>query len=387
MYNFDAIVERKHTDCVKWDDLIKRYGENDIIPMGVADMDFACCDKIVEAVTERAKHPVYGYQSGVEDILLPLVVDRYNKRGYNITRDDIVLATGVVYYLDRIISSFSKEGDGIVLPEPFYTPFEMLINKNNRTVVPCPMKIENERYVLDLQAIEDKMDDSVTMFIFCNPHNPTGRIYDEDELKEVADFCEKHHLLIIDDEIHSDFALDKPFKTILNITPYARENTFVALSSTKTFNLAGLKISFGFIPNKERKEKFLKDSAHTGLNAVNIFGVEAMRTAYRDCQQWEKELVEYLKGNCDYAYNFIKERIPSIKLLKNEGTYLLWLDMRDCGIEYDKLIETLIEKGQIQLNDGDHYGAKFKGYARMNCALPRSLLAEALNRLEKVVNG
>ena len=387
MADFDRILQRTGTNCYKWDSLVDRFGEdNGIIPMGVADMDFPCSEEILEALKRKIDDRAFGYDNDPLSGLRELIVERYNARGYDITADDIVIATGVVYAINNVINAFSKPGDRIVLPVPYYTPFRSLIEKNGRVVLECPLVIRNDRYEMDLAAIEDQVDEETTMFIFCNPHNPTGRIYDDDELKQVADFCARHHLYIINDEIHADFTLNKPMRTIMNVDEYTRTHTFTFLSATKTFNLAGMKMSFGFIKDAGCREKYHKQAGMTGLESVNVFAPVAMKAAYEASSKWEEELIDYLRRNCQFACDFIHQHLPQITVYPNEGTYLLWLDMRRCAIEPDKLNERLLTEARVQLNDGTHYGRQFAGFQRMNCALPLSQLKEALERIEKFLN-
>ena len=314
MYNFDKIVNRKNTNCYKWDSLTTKYeGIDDIIPMGIADMDFEVCDEIEKALKERTNHPVYGYSNDVNKELAPVIYERYKNKGYDIELEDILVATGVVYIVTHIIRTFTKKGDKIVLPTPYYSPFGSVIESNERIILPCEMKLIDGIYKMDLASIENQIDETTSMFIFCNPHNPTGRIFDKDEMLELIDFCQRHNLLIISDEIHSDFALTKPFYPIININKYAKDNTFTVSSCTKTFNLAGLKVAFCIISNPELKEKYNKAAIHTGLDSVNVFGIEAIKAAYSKSQKWEEEMLEYLKGNREYVLNFLKRNCRKSK--------------------------------------------------------------------------
>jgi cystathionine beta-lyase len=245
------------------------------------------------------------------------------------------------------------------------------------------MKLIDGIYKMDLASIENQIDETTSMFIFCNPHNPTGRIFDKDEMLELIDFCQRHNLLIISDEIHSDFALTKPFYPIININKYAKDNTFTVSSCTKTFNLAGLKVAFCIISNPELKEKYNKAAIHTGLDSVNVFGIEAIKAAYSKSQKWEEEMLEYLKGNREYVLNFFEEKLPKIKINPSEGTYLLWIDFTKSGKEVEKIQNILINECRVELNDGRMYG-NHVGFGRMNLAMPRCYIIEACNRIYEV---
>ena len=384
MYNFDKIVNRKNTNCYKWDSLTTKYeGIDDIIPMGIADMDFEVCDEIEKALKERTNHPVYGYSNDVNKELAPVIYERYKNKGYDIELEDILVATGVVYIVTHIIRTFTKKGDKIVLPTPYYSPFGSVIESNERIILPCEMKLIDGIYKMDLASIENQIDETTSMFIFCNPHNPTGRIFDKDEMLELIDFCQRHNLLIISDEIHSDFALTKPFYPIININKYAKDNTFTVSSCTKTFNLAGLKVAFCIISNPELKEKYNKAAIHTGLDSVNVFGIEAIKAAYSKSQKWEEEMLEYLTGNREYVLNFFEEKLPKIKINPSEGTYLLWIDFTKSGKEVEKIQNILINECRVELNDGRMYG-NHVGFGRMNLAMPRCYIIEACNIIYEV---
>ncbi|HPW53303.1 MAG TPA: MalY/PatB family protein [Erysipelotrichaceae bacterium] len=384
MYNFDKIVNRKNTNCYKWDSLKTKYpGVEDIIPMGIADMDFEVCDEIEKAFKERIKHPVYGYYYDINSDLAPIIYERYKNKGYDIELDDIVVGTGVVYIINHIIRTFTEIGDKIVLPAPYYTPFGAVIENNDRIILPCEMKLVDGVYKTDLSSIEDQIDQSTSMFIFCNPHNPTGRVFDNDEMLEVADFCQRHNLLIISDEIHSDFALTKPFYPLININEFAKYNTFTVSSCTKTFNIAGIKVAFCMISNPELREKYIKYAKHSGLGDVNSFGIEAIKAAYLKGQRWEEEMLEYIRGNRAYVLDFFKKNLPDIKVNPSEGTYLLWIDFTGSGKDINDIQKILINDCKVELNDGLAYGG-YSGFARMNLALPRCRLIEACNRIYSV---
>ncbi len=384
MYNFDKIVNRKNTNCYKWDSLKTKYKDaDDIIPMGIADMDFEVCDEINKAFEERIKHPVFGYSLDVNAELAPVIYQRYKKKGYDIAQEDIVVATGVVYSITHIVRTFTNIGDKIVLPAPYYTPFKTLIENTGRVILPCEIKLIDGIYKMDLAGVEDQIDESTSMFILCNPHNPTGRIYTEDELLEITDFCQRHNLLIISDEIHSDFTLTKPFYPIININEFAKNNTFTVSSCTKTFNIAGLKVSFCIIPNPELREQYVNASKHTGLDSVNVFGIEAIKAAYIKGDKWLDQLLEYLRGNREYVLRFFEKNLPDIKVTPSEGTYLLWIDFTKSGKNIEDIQDILVNQCRVELNDGRIYG-DFAGFGRMNIATPRRFVVEACNRIYSV---
>lgn len=384
-YNFDEIINRKNTECVKWDSLTSKYGDNDIIPMGIADMDFLTFPGITEAIIKRANHGIFGYNYDTEGYLAPYIQKRYGEKGYQLEKDDIVVVTGVVYALNLIVETFTEPHDKILLFKPYYPPHIGIIEQNDRELVEIELTPQGDEFIFNLNSIKDKVDDKVKMLILCHPQNPTGKIFTQEELKEISNFCQERNIIVVSDEIHSDFAMTREFVPAMSASDYIRDHGITVTSLTKTYSIPGLKIAYCFIRNSELREKFKKACAFTGMTSVNVFGIEACKAALSQGQQWEGEVVEYLKDNCKYVLDFVRENIPSIKAYPNEGTYLVWMDMRNSGIPIENMNTTIIEKARVQLNDGATFGAP--GWQRMNVATPRSILKQALERLAEYINN
>lgn len=380
MYNFDKTVNRINTNCAKWDGPIEQYKNENIIPMWVADMDFEVAKPIVDRIMKRCAHPVFGYAKKDVDAFNAIVKHFNTKCNHTITSEDIILSSGVVYSIDACIRLFTNENDKVMIHTPAYPPFRNVPTSSNRVVVDTQMKVENGRYVFDFDDMESKVE-GCKMFILCNPQNPTGRLYTKEELEQVAAFCEKHQLLILCDEIHADFIFDgKAFVPFVDLNDYTKNNTITCVSCTKTFNLAGLKVSAVFIKNKELRDRFNAGTANSGLQSINIFGLEALKAAYEECEDWLTSLVDYLQENRDYTLDYIEKYMPQIKVLKSEATYLLWLDMSCMNVECPQ--EELVLKTNVFFNDGKTFGKEYANFVRMNIACPRSQLTAALDALK-----
>lgn len=380
MYNFDKVIERRGTNCAKWDGPIADYNNENIIPMWVADMDFEVAEPIRNRIASRILHPVFGYARKDWDAFHAIVKHFNEKCNHTITCEDVIVSTGVVYSIDAAVRLFSEVGDKIMIHAPAYPPFRGVPTGNGRIIVDTQMKIEDGKYVFDFEDMEAKVD-GCKMFILCNPQNPTGRVFTKEELEQVAAFCEKHNLMVICDEIHADFIFDgKAFVPFMDINEWTKNNTITCVSCTKTFNLAGLKVSAVFIKNPTLREVFNKGTSSSGLQSINIFGLEAVKAAYEECEPWLKELVTYLQANRDYTLDYIEKNIPQIKVLKSEGTYLLWLDMSCMNVECPQ--KELLEKTNVFFNDGKTFGKEYSSFVRMNLACPRSQVTAALEALK-----
>lgn len=384
-YNFDQIVDRSHTDATKWYTVQETLDVEDVTPLWIADMDFAVSDPIQQALIHRLECPAYGYTER-GPIYAEVMADWFNRRyQYGADPSMMMMSTGVMYSVSAAIRLLSEAGDKILIPTPAYEPFVDKTLSNRRVPVLCPMKEDHGYYTLDFDQMESVLDEHTRIFILCNPQNPTGRVYTREELEQIAAFCEKHQLKIISDEIHADFVMDGKFIPILNINDYTRQNTVACVSCTKSFNLAGLKISGVVIKNPELFKQFKAEAANVGIASINIFALEAMKAAYQKSEDWMDQLLEYIRANRDYADEFFKTRLPMIKTRKPEGTYFFWLDMRECGIPWEEVNEACIREGHVYLSEGKFFGEAYVGFERLNLASPRAQLTKGLEGLEKMI--
>ena len=395
-YDFDKVISRANTNCAKWDAVKFLFGSEDVIPMWVADMDFPCAQPIVEALENRAAHPFYGYSMSGQG-LTKAIVDRVQRKfGWKIKPEWVVLTPGVVSALTAAVKALTHPGDEIILQEPVYYPFFTAVKANGCHVNTNKLKFVRGRYEMDFADLESKFEDNSGMrgrvsraraIILCNPHNPIGRLWGKEDLMKLGEIVIGHGGTVISDEIHCEL-LFKGYKH----TPFGslskdfEQHSIVCMAPSKTFNLAGLGASSIIIPDKKLRDNF--NEAKEGLvHGPNLFGLAAMEAAYKYGDEWLEQLLDYLQGNLDFTLDYFKKNIPKIVPVKPQGTYLLWLDCRALKLDDTALSDFMKKKAMIGLDDGAMFGAGGSGFERMNIACPRSILAEALNRLAKAVKG
>jgi cysteine-S-conjugate beta-lyase len=395
-YDFDRICSRQNTDCIKWDSIKTIFKDEDIIPMWVADMDFPTARPIVEALEKRSQHEFYGYtQPGPS--LVEAVVDRLSRKfGWKILPEWLVFTPGVIPAISIAIRSLTHPGDGIILQEPVYYPFFPSVTQSGCQVVTNQLKLSGGQYEMDFIELERKFQPEPGMYdtlsntramILCNPHNPVGRVWKKEELAHLGDIVIGHGATVISDEIHCEL-LFKGYQhtTFASISPEFEQNCIVCIAPSKTFNLAGLAASSIIIPNKKLRDSF-NDVRRNIVYGPNLFGLVAMESAYRYGDEWLEQLLEYLQGNLDFSEAYFANRIPKIKVIKPQGTYLLWLDCRGLGMADRALRDFMRQKVKVGLDDGFLFGTGGSGFQRMNIACPRSVLKEALERIEKAVDS
>jgi cystathionine beta-lyase len=385
-YSFDEIIDREGTACVKWDLRDKVFGNPDLLPMWVADMDFKTPDFITNAIIQRASHPVYGYSYRTEGYYTSIINWMQSHHGWTIERDWISFSPGVVPVLFMATLAFTEPGDKVLIQTPVYPPFFDAVQKNNRQLVFNPLILKNNRYEIDFEDLDQKLPE-VKMMIISNPHNPVGRVWTKDELLEIGRLCLKHKVLLISDEIHCDLVFNA-YKHIptAGLSPEISDNTITCIASSKTFNTAGLSTSNVVASNKELREKLDKVIQSVHIDSGNLFGAVASEAAYAHGEEWHKRLIEYLENNVDLVRSFLSEKLPAIKLIEPEATYLLWLDFRELGMSQPELIKFLIHEARLGLNDGTAFGTDGIGFMRINIGCPKSMLLEGLHRLEAALN-
>lgn len=385
-YNFDEIIPRRNTDCVKFDILQDVFGTEDVLPMWVADMDFETPDFVINAIKERVNHPIFGYPVKPESYFTSQITWLEDRHHWKIEKDWIQYCQGVVPALNLIVHGFTKPGDKIIVQPPVYFPFFSAIKTNKRIQVDNPLKLENGRYTFDFDDLKKKIDTDTRILFLCHPHNPGGRSWTKVELTKLAEICIENDVIIISDEIHSDLNLPgtKHIPTA-SISPEIAEHVVTCIAPSKTFNIAGLGTSSVIISNPSHRKKFQDsmESIHIGMG--NIFGITASVAAYTHGEEWLGNVMDYIQGNVGLVVEYCKTRIPKIKPMKPEATYLIWLDCRDLGLNDKELKEFMIEKARLGFNEGPMFGAGGEGFQRMNVGCPRSVVKEALERLEGAV--
>ena len=387
VYNFDKIISRENSASVKYDLRKDVFGVEDILPLWVADMDFETPDFIREAVLKRASHPVYGYTFRTP-LFSQSIMDWMMKRHkWEIKKEWVSFSPGVVPALNMAVLAFTKPGDKVVIQPPVYFPFYTAVKNHGRELLYNQLIEKNGRYEMDFEDLEKKADEKTRLLLLCHPHNPVGRLWSEQELETLVEICARKNILIISDEIHSDLMLNGNVHVpIASLSKKAADITLTCISPSKTFNLAGLSTSALIIPNEIHKKTYEKmlEGLHIGMG--NLFGITALEAAYNQGEEWLGQLLQYLDQNLSLLTEYIESRIPLIKVIQPEATYLVWLDFRKLNLKSKELKEFVIRKAGIGLNDGPSFGPGGDGFQRINIALPRERLLLALEKLEKAVN-
>lgn len=386
-YNFDELIERRGSDCLKYDFAAERGMEEDVLPMWVADMDFRTAPCIVERLRKDADFGIFGYTDSKDDYFQTLAKWYNTYFNWKVEKDWLIKTPGIVFAIATAVSAFTEEGDGVLIQQPVYYPFSAVIRDNNRKLVNNGLVLKDGRYEMDLVDFERKIvQEKVKLFILCSPHNPVGRVWTEDELRRVGEICLKYDVKIVSDEIHSDFIYPGYEHHILDtVDDRFRDICIICTAPSKTFNLAGLQISNIWVPNPELRKMFERKMMSVGYSEVNMLGLHACQAAYEGGREWLEQLKEYLKGNLDFVRSYLEENLPQIKLIEPEGTYLVWLDCRGLGLSEEELEQFIARKAKLWLDDGAIFGKAGEGFERVNIACPRSVVKEALERLKKAV--
>jgi len=385
-YDFDSVIERRNTNSVKWDSADQLFNVKGILPMWVADMDFRSPRPVIDALKNLAEQGIFGY-STVPQSYYDAVINWMRKRhNWAIDREWMVLTCGVVSAIYVLIRTFASPGDRIIVQTPAYYPFFGAIKSNDCEILDNPMFVQNGLYAFDFEDLKEKVDSRTKIIILCSPHNPVGRVWKKEELVQLGQFCLEHNILVIADEIHGDIVYDGykhvPFASISD--DFA-QNSITCTGASKTFNLPGMKTSNIIIPNAELRERYTAMLQRCGANSPNMFGIAATGAAYAHGEPWLEQLLVYLQDNFRFLENFASERIRGLKVTPLQGTYLAWLDFRDCGIGPDKLGTFVREDAMVGLQPGTKFGCREEGFERMNIACPRSTLELGLQRIEEAV--
>ncbi|MCL1912260.1 MAG: pyridoxal phosphate-dependent aminotransferase [Leptospirales bacterium] len=382
-YDFDKLNERKGTCSFKWDSLEASYGDASLLPLWVADMDFQSPREVIDAVTERARHGIYGY-SFIPDNYYSAAVNWIAKRhGWHIKPEWILHSPKVVTALNMAIQAFSESGDGVIIQQPVYHPFMNSITNNNRKILNNQLVFSESKYTINFDDFEKKASlPNTKIFLLCSPHNPSGRVWTKDELAKMAGICLRHDVIIISDEIHSDLIFTGcrhiPIASILN---EIAERTVSCYAPSKTFNLPGLESSFVVISSSELKNKMKQQFMRNSLSA-NIFGPLAHTAAYTHGEEWLSQVMEYIENNYNFTKSFFENELPSVRVIEPEATYLVWLDFRSYKLSAEALKQKLRKEARVALNEGDVFGSGGEGFARLNIACPRSILESGLKQIK-----
>ncbi|MFJ9500700.1 MalY/PatB family protein [Brevibacillus centrosporus] len=387
-YDFDKVINRLNTASVKWDEVDRIFGDKDLLPLWVADMDFQVPAPVTDALRARVEHGIFGYTERPESYYEAVIGWMERRHQWSVQKEWICHCPGVVPALSYLVQVFTQPGDKVIIQPPVYHPFTSVVADNGREVVHNPLKFEQGRYFMDFEDLRQKMDPSVKLLILCNPHNPGGRVWTKEELTELGNICLENNVMVISDEIHGDLIL-KGHKHIpfAAISEEFAQNSIICTAPSKTFNMAGMQTSNIIIPNQEYREAFQKMMSTLVLRMTNTFGVVATEAAYRHGDEWLDQLLVYLQGNLDFLTEYIETHIKGIKVIQPEGTYLVWLDCRELGMDTKGLQEFMGKQAKVAVNQGHVFGPGGEQFIRLNMACPRSLIEEGLERIAKAVSS
>lgn len=382
--DFDSVIERRNTRSLKYDFAAERGMPEDILPMWVADMDFKTSSYIEDALAERVREGVFGY-SEVKTPYFETVRDWMVRRhGWQPQAAWLVKTPGVVTALAMAVKAYTEPGDAVLIQLPVYYPFAEVIEDNGRRVVSNTIyRGEDNRYHMDFVDFEQKIvQNEVKLFLLCNPHNPVGRVWTKEELIRLGDLCVKHGVTVVSDEIHEDFVFQGKHQVFAGLKKEYEERCIVCTSPSKTFNLATMVLSNIFIPNRDLRKRFRKQLDAAGISQLGVMGLIACETAYSKGEEWYLAMHAYVRDNIAYVKNYVEQNLPGVRMTEHEGTYLVWLDFSGTGLSETELEDLIVNRAKLWLDGGTMFGECGKGFQRINVACPRSILKEAMRRLE-----
>ncbi|MCD7976108.1 MAG: PatB family C-S lyase [Tannerellaceae bacterium] len=387
-YNFDEVIDRRGTNSVKVDQLQARFGNADLIPLWVADMDFRTPDFILEAIKKRCNHEIFGYTFASEEYYNSIINWIDYKHKWHIQKEWISYIPGIVKGIAFTLDCFTQPGDKVIIQPPVYHPFRLVPEHMEREVVNNPLKLVDGVYQMDFDQLESVIDEKCKVLILCSPHNPGGMVWSKETLVRLAEICAQHHILVIADEIHAEMvyphSTHHPFATV---SEAAANNSITFMAPSKTFNIAGIVTSYSIIPNQEIREKFYPFLAARELSDGTIFSYEATMAAYTYGAEWLQQMWMYIMENVDYVDRFMKTEIPKIKVYLPQASFLVWLDCRELGLSQEELVSLFRDKAGLALNDGSMFGPGGEGYMRLNIGCSRSILDQALTSLKKAISS
>ena len=388
-YDFDEVIDRRNTDCLKYDFAVQRGRPKDVLPFWVADMDFSIAQEIEDALVKRCQHGIFGYSEATDGYFAALQNWYLKHFNWQVQRPWLIKTPGVVFALAMAVKAFTEPGDGVLVQQPVYYPFTEVIRDNDREVVNAPLALVNGHYEIDFADLEQKLaKPKVKLMFLCSPHNPVGRVWTKEELLKVGDLCLKYNVITVSDEIHSDFVWDDnvhtPFATL---GEEYQQNCIVCTAPSKTFNLAGLQVSNIFIPNQKLRRAFRKQIDAAGYSQLNTLGLVACQAAYTYGEEWLTHVKAYIRSNITFVDDYLKQNLPQIKMLPIEGTYLVWLDCSALGMTADEREQWLWHEAKLWLDGGGIFGKEGEAFERINVACPRATLLQGLEQLKAAVEG
>ncbi|MCR8642685.1 PatB family C-S lyase [Paenibacillus sp. N1-5-1-14] len=386
-YNFDEVIDRTNSFAVKTDFKARNHIPEDALAMWVADMDFATPPAVTEAISKRLSHPIYGYTHLGDNKYEAAIAWMKERHNWNVQADWIVHAPGVVPALGCIARAFLNTNEKLIIQQPVYPPFMSVPTNNQFEYLNNELVRVNGTYEMDLEDFEQKASDpAAKLFILCNPHNPVGRVWSKETLLQIADICLRHDILIVSDEIHHDLVFKgNTHIPMASLSPEISQITITCTAPSKTFNMAGLQAANIIIENPDLRARFVKELNRVGMETPNVFAGIASEAAYREGAAWLEQAIDYIEGNKQYVIQFAKEKLPMLHVLDSEATYLLWIDFNQLGLQPKRLQHFLNNEALVWMNAGSMFGESGNGFARMNIACPRSVVIEAMDRIERAI--
>lgn len=380
MNTFHDTINRRGTGSIKWD---SHTGE-ELLHAWIADMDFKVPEPIEFALKERLNHPVFGYTFATEQIKETICQWTKSQYKWEIKKEWIVFSPGIVPALSVSVQAYTKEKDNVLVQPPAYPPFFEMVTTNNRNLLYNPLQLQNGTYKIDFEHLELQFQQGAKLMFLCSPHNPTGRVWTKEELTKLGSLCNMYDVTVVSDEIHADIIFANHTHTpFASLSEELANRTITCIAPSKTFNIAGLQASIIIIPNEELREHFTAVQYRQGFHGLNIFAYEAIASAYTKCNDWLDNLKGYIQENAAFATQFIETNIPKLTVIQPEGTFLLWIDCTKLRISKEERMKLLEEKGKIILEPGEKYGAGGEHFIRLNIGCPRSVLEDALHRLQR----
>lgn len=385
-YNFDQVIDRRGTDCIKVDLLEERFGRKDLTALWVADMDFCTPDFIVDAIRKRCEHEIFGYTYASPEYYNSIINWVRYKHNWTVEKEWISYIPGIVKGIGFVLQCFTQPGDKVIIQTPVYHPFRLVPQQMKRQVVNNPLKIVDGKYTMDFDHLESIIDDKCKVLILCSPHNPAGIVWDKEILRKLAAICKRHNILVISDEIHAEMAYPQfrhyPFPTV---SEEAASCSITFMAPSKTFNIAGIVSSYAIVPNDKIRSEFFRFLEAGELSDGTIFAYTATIAAYTYGAEWLQQMRSYVIENVRTVDNFLKTHIPKIKVYQPQASFLVWLDCRELNLTQDELVYLFKDKAGLALNDGKMFGPEGEGFMRMNVGCSRLIIEQALNELKKAV--
>lgn len=381
--DFDTIIDRKNTNCLKYDFAKRRGMPEDVLPLWVADMDFKTSSYVEDALAERARHGIFGYSESQTPYFE--IVRDWMKRHHDweVKEPWLIKTPGVVFALAMAVKAYTEPGDGVLIQSPVYYPFSEVIEDNGRRIVSNTLVLgEDHKYHIDFEDFERQIKENrIKLFFLCNPHNPVGRVWTTEELTRLGDICLKYRVTVVSDEIHSDFIFRGKHQVFADLKKEYADITVTCTAPSKTFNLAGLLLSNIFISNRELRHKFRQQVNAAGISQLSPFGLVACETAYTQGEEWYQAMLAYVAENIAFTKEYVEKHLPGVEMVEHEGTYLVWLDFRKTGLSVEELEDLIVNRAKLWLDSGKIFGKSGEGFQRINVACPRQILEEALHRI------